>query len=431
MKSTLLQRSLLLLPLFVAMCAASAHAGEELLKPADHQSLGKKIAKYFDARSKNEGIDKAKEELSKELESLRKKAKDRDLLTSPTDLGKALWQSYGYDTAKGVKKGKVDLRSFPAKAYGDKATLSYAIWVPTKYDPRKPYPLILSVPEKGVKPTDHITEKWIDPILRENALIVAVQMPAELDAWTKVGGGGEQGGYATMLLTLGDVRKVYAIDYDRVYLAGRGEGVAAAMHIAGRAPQRFAGVIGRSGDLDDKGPRPENFRSLPTFFAAAGGNATAFGEAAGKLGYTNCTLKADGSEADIWAWMESHPRSALPIEISLMPGKGEAPEQSYWLAVPRADYPVGTLISAKIDKATNTITIDASDAIQRVTLFLNDELVDLEKPVKVIANGAEHQDKLPRNLWVTMDWMYSSVNDPGRVYCASIDYDVKPKPKPK
>jgi hypothetical protein len=427
MNRTLCLRSLLCLPLL----AAPLLAAEELLKPAEHQSLGKKIAKYFEANSKNEGIDKAKEEISKELESLRKKLKDKDPLTSPTDLGKALWQAYGYETAKGVKKGKVDTRSFPAKAYGEKATLSYAIWVPAKYDPRRPYPVIFAIPEKGVKPSDHITEKWVDASLRENALLVAVQMPAELEAWNKVGGAGEQGGYANLLLTFKDVRESYAIDFDRVFLAGRGEGVAAAMHIAGRAPHRFAGVIGRSGDMDAKGPGADNFRSLPTFFAAAGGNATAFSEAAAKLGHTNVTLKADGSEADIWAWMGTHPRTALPGELTLVPGKGEAPEQSYWLAVQRAEYPADTQVTAKVDKATNTITIDATDAIQRVTLYFNDDLIDLDKPVKVIANGVEHSDKIPRNLWVAMGWMYNATNDPGRVYCAKMDYDVKPKPKPK
>jgi len=39
-----------------------------LLKPSDHDSLGKKIAKYFDAKQNNSGIDKAKEDLSKEIE---------------------------------------------------------------------------------------------------------------------------------------------------------------------------------------------------------------------------------------------------------------------------------------------------------------------------------------------------------------------------
>lgn len=427
MNPKLLLRSLLCL----SLAASPLLAGEELLKPADHQSLGKKIAKYFEANSKNEGIDKAKEEISKELESLRKKLKDKDPLTSPTDMGKALWQAYGYESAKGVKKGKVDTRSFPAKAFGEKATLSYAIWVPAKYDPRKAYPVIFAIPEKGVKPADHITEKWTDATLRENALLVAVQMPADLEAWNKVGGAGEQGGYANLLLTFKDVRESYAIDFDRVFLAGRGEGVGAAMYVASRAPHRFAGVIGRSGDMDAKGPAPDNFRSLPTYFAAGGGNATAFSEAAGKLGYTNCTLKADGSEADIWAWMGTHPRVSLPVELTLVPGKGESPEQAYWLAVQRADYPAGTQLTAKIDKATNTITIDATDAIQRVTLYLNDELVDLEKPVKVIANGVEHSDLIRRNLWLSMGWMYNATNDPGRVYCATMDYDVKPKPKPK
>src|SRR5258706_482646 len=146
---------------------------EELLKQADHESLGKKIAKYFDAKQANAGIDK--------------------------------------DT-------------------------------------------------------------------RENALIVAVTMPEDGKQWLEAGSREQPGGFANMMLTMREVRAKYAIDYDRIFIAGRGEGVAAALAIAGRAPDRFAGVLGRAGDLDAAGPGIDNFKNLPTFFGGAGANATAYGE---------------------------------------------------------------------------------------------------------------------------------------------------------
>lgn len=426
------QRNLLALAVAGAMVLpvlASAPT-EELLKPSDHEALGVKIAKYFDAKQKNQGIDKAKEDLSKELESVRKKAKGRDPLALCDDLGRAFWQSFNYKNARGVAAGKVKSFTFPAPFYGDKATLSYAVWVPTKYDARNAYPLILCIPEKGSKPDQHITEKWTDKQTREEALLVGIPMPDDVLQWGEAGSGQQQGGFANTMLTLKEVLRTYAVDYDRIYLAGRGEGVGAALAIAARAPDRFAGVIGRSGDIDAKGPSSNNFKNLPTFFAGAGANATAFGEKCAKDGYNNCSIKPDAQEPEIMAWIKDHPRLGTPAEVLLFPGR-PMPNRAYWIMVPPSENKGDEYVNAKADKATNTITIDASPGITKVTLYFNDDLVDLEKEVKVICNGAEHIDKLPRNVWTTMDWMYGSTSDPGRVFTASRDYEVPPKPKPK
>lgn len=419
----------LALALFAALALpALAASVEDLLKPADHEALGGKIAKYFEAKQANKDIDKAKEALSKELDGIRKKAK-RDPLSLSGDLGKALWQSYNYGT-RDIAPGKVKNYTFPAKSYGEKATLSYAVWVPTKYDPRHPYAVILCLPEKGVKPEQHVGEKWIDKDTRENAIIVGISMPEDVKQWSADSAGDQPTGFGNLMLTLREVREKFAVDYDRVYVAGRGESVATAMVIGARAADRFAGIIGRSGDLDATLPAVLNFQNLPTLFGGAGANATAFNEACAKENLTNCTIKPEASDADVWSWIVAHPRVSNPTEVVLCPGK-PLRTRACWLSVPRSEYKDTEVIRAKADKATNTITIDATEGITRVTLLLNDEIVDLEKEVKVICNGAEHVDKLPRNLWATMDWMYSATSEPGRIFTTSRDYDIPAKPKPK
>ena len=60
-------------------------------------------------------------------------------------------------------------------------------------------------------------------------------------------------GVATALILFRTIYEEWAIDFDQVYLAGRGAGVEAALSIAGKFPERFAGVIGRAGDA---GPTP-------------------------------------------------------------------------------------------------------------------------------------------------------------------------------
>ena len=419
-----------LLLLALVPLAAAALAPEEQMKATDHEALGKVIAEYVEARNKNQGIDKAQEAISGELQKVQKRLKTtRDPLAMTSDLGKALWASSSYDTARGVKKGKVGTSTTraPYEEESSKKTIEYAISAPAKYNPKQAYPLLVCIPERSKKPQEHIADQWTLAALKENAILVAPPMPEDAALWSEGGGAEAPGGIANVLTVLGAVLRTYAIDFDRVYLCGRGEGVAAAVTIASRFPDRFAGVIGRSGDVGETGA--DNFRNLPTFFSGAGAGATAFQGKIDAAGYANCTVKPDGSEEDIWAWIEKNPRVSNPTDVVLVPGS-PFPIRAYWLEVPALDARGVARITGKIDRATNTVTIDA-EGVASTTLYFNDLLVDLDKPVKVVCNGSENVAIVPRNLALTLQLMYQSRSDPGKVYVANKTYDVPAKPKAK
>lgn len=400
-------------------------AQEEGLKASDHKALGKDLAEYVEAWGKNKGLDAARAAVAAQLEKLRKRLKDKDPLALTPDLGKAIWESRDYASAKGVKKGNVS--EVPFKDKENKLDLTYAIWAPSKYDFKKAYPVIFCIPEKGEKPADHLREKWIAQAIRENAILAAVPMPEDLAQWTEVGSAGKWGGAAHLFTVFREVTRTYATDFDRVYLAGRGDGVAAAATIASRNPDRFAGVIGRTGDPGEIST--ENFRNLPTFFAGAGAGATAFAEKSAKAGNDNCILKPEGTEDDVWAWIQDHPRTSNPMQVVLFP---DSPlhYKAYWLQVPPWDGEGTASVKAAIDRASNTITIDG-EGFTGVVLYFNDVLVDLDKPVKVVCNGSEHLDVIPRSLATTLELFVSSRSDPGKVYTATRPYDLPAKPKPK
>ena len=63
---------------------------------------------------------------------------------------------------------------------------------------------------------------------------------------------------------------------------------------------------------------------------------------------------------------------------------GRLHERFYWLALPAGTAKPGLTIRA--GAAHNVITIDAPE-VTRLTLRLNDRLVDLDQPVKVLLNG--------------------------------------------
>src|SRR5258705_1049073 len=225
----------LLSPLFVApVCLAWAAStapapragGEDALKPSDHESLGKVIAGFKDASRNNKNVDKARADVAKELDKLRTRLKGRDPLSLTTDLGKALWESLNYDSAKNVKKGKVSETKFKDADFD----LTYATWAPAHYEPKKAYPLILCIPDKGEKPSEHLTEKWIGQEIRENVVLAAVPMPEDVAQWGEPGTKERGwGGAANLYTVFREVSLTYGTDFDRGYIAGRGVGVAAVL----------------------------------------------------------------------------------------------------------------------------------------------------------------------------------------------------------
>jgi enterochelin esterase-like enzyme len=407
--------------LTIALVASAFAPVEEVLKPADHATLGKSLQAWVKANADGKGISKAYEELAKEVEKLDKKAK-RSTLSLTGDLGRVIWSSYDYSKGK-VVKGKVSKETMPAY-WDEKGKLEYAVWTPAKYDPKQSYPLLVCFPDAKQKPDQHLMEDWMDPALREKAVLVAIPLPEDEAAWNVAEAGATRpSGTGNLFSILNSLTRNHAVDFDKVFLCGRGASVGTALLLGSRFPDRFAGVIGRSGDAI--AVVGENFRNLPTLFCGAGANATAFAESNEKLGYKNATLKADGTEADVWAWIGVQKRAANPTEVALWPGL-PAPLRAYWIET-SWDGQGSAWLKASCDRSTNTITI-TGEGVTKVTVYVNDVLLDLDKPVKVVCNGTESTGTIPRNLERTVGLVLKGRNDPGKVYVNFKQYDL-PAPK--
>ncbi|MDP6538535.1 MAG: hypothetical protein QF903_09865 [Planctomycetota bacterium] len=422
------------LPLLCALLLGglpAAHAlrpahPEELLSSSEHGKVGSKIADCVAAKLARKGQTEAEEDLRKALEKWGKKRVAGGLdplgLNLTEDLGRALWQSYSYAKVRGIRKGKVvSIETDPIPFYGPDFTVEFALHAPSKYNPRQAYPLVLCLPDEDERPSDHLIERWLtEPTIKDGAILVGVPMPEDVAAWTGIGSEGNPGGVGILLSVFKSVRESYAIDYDRVFIAGRGVGVAAGMSIASMFPDRFAGVIGRSGDAAEVAV--ENFRNLPTFFAGGGQRASAFAERLKAAGIENCTVQPDATADLVWAWIAGTTRDSNPSEVLLLPGV-PFPNKAYWVEIPPHDGSTEARLAARIDRETNTVVVE-STGIASVTLAFNDILVDLSRPVKVICNGAESEDLIPRNFTTTLQLIYSTRNDPGKLYTASKVYDI-------
>lgn len=398
--------------LSLALLAGAAPLRPETeLKERDHQTLGKLIGEYFDAKDKSEGISESLAAIAEAIEKLEKKTKDRPVLAMVEDLEQAIY--FHQKLKDSVAKGRFEERSFKG-VYGNE--IVYGLHAPKSYKSSKgPYPLVLCLPDSGEELQAYLDESWSDPGLRDEMVLAVCKLSGEPESWGKL-----ETGIGTVMQVLKDVRDEYAIDVDRVFLAGKGVAVPLAMRVGQFFPHVFAGIVGRAGDasadLD-----PTNFRNLPLLFAGGGANSTAFEKAATAQGIQGCTLAPDAKEADVIAWMKEHPREANPATVTLAP-RDQRMRAAYWVEVDGFEPTGAPSVKVGVERDANRVAVEAS-GIASVSLYFNDLIVDMGKPIEVVVNGTKQEVKLPRRLDFALDQAFRS-GDCGRVYTNLYYFNV-------
>ena len=377
------------------------------------EALATSLASYLEARTSTEGLDEARAALEEQIALLA--TDDEDPLLHQQKLGRALWQARAYGKQR-LRKGKVTNDTFERGRF-DERGMSFAYWVPKKYDPEEQaYPLILAIPGADETPAEHLRSSWILSELRDGAILICPEMPEDKSHWDQLTVGGLPGGLTHVLTGLRIATERFAVDFDRIYVAGRGHGVPAAIAAGNYSPQRFAGIIGRTGDAGDQGP--ENYRNLPTYFTGLGAKAKAFRAAVEEAGFDNCEIAPSDDEEALWHWILAHPRESAPPQVKLVVGT-PFPTRVNWLRV--APLAPKASASGTIERDNNTIRITA-EGVSHVTLYLNDSLVDLEEPLQVVFNEVEHSVTLARSTSRTLDLIYDGTSDPANVYVAEASF---------
>ena len=408
----------LILPLvLLALCATNSAQKSKASDPL--QPLATSLAAYLEARASGDGLDASRAAVAQRMEELGK-ALRADPLKRPAELGRALGLARAGSRA-GERGGKVESAVFTGGSFTG-AGLGYAYRLPREYDVTSAYPLILTIPAEDEVPAEHLRTHWTQADVLERCILVAPEMPEQQESWARVTVKGRPGGLCHVLTALRIAGERFAVDFDRVYVAGRAKGVPAALAAGNHSPQRFAGVIGRAGDAGEL--KPDNFANLPTFFAGGGPGARAFVEALEEAGYGNGTFSADATEDDLWRWILDHPRKPWPERVVLVPGD-PYPLRAHWLQVNPSD--PNCRANAIVDRSANTIRIEAQ-GIAQATLFLSDALVDLARPVRVLCNGTEHTAVVAPRLSSFLELADDGTSDPGAVYTARVDIDLTRDP---
>jgi len=384
--------------------------------------LTEHYASYASARRAGARLEGLRAELFQSLSELSVDAASGHPLKQTELLGRAVWLSRALvdDEPPRIRPEKIlegELESRDSSG----GAIKVAYRLPKDYDPQQSYPLIVAIPDVDERPPEHLRSYWTSTEARTGAIVVCPEMPRERDEWSRVMVAGRRGGLCHVLGALRFATEHFAVDHDRVYVAGRGKGVPAAVATGNYSPQRFAGIVGRSGDPGEIGP--ENFHGLPTYFASGGSRASSFRDTLRAAGIENCEQVPGAVEEDIWRWIDAHPRETYPERVTLAVGT-PFPTRSYWLRV--APIAPDARATASIDEESNTVRITAH-GVSWVTLYLNDDLVDLDRPVRILCNGMEQTSIVERSMIDTLDFLHDGTSDPAMVFVAKAEIDLTGK----
>lgn len=405
-------------------------AGERppLLTANEQAPLRDKIAKYFEAleaadraespkdREKfGKQRDKTKEAMRAEWELRSKKG---NLLGSMADL-RAIYDGCFPATASKLQPGSV--RKEKDKERG----LEYLVAVPKQWKLQKPVRTILALP--GTTAADQASswvdcEKWFTEVFDKTplleSLVHVVQLPAgvEMDPVPDFSREGQEElegrRYAAVFQSFAATNQQATYDRARLFLdCGRGN-CGFGLRFASVFPTRFAGVVLRHPVL------PEDIRfgsltGMPVLLLKSAKTAEAVAALQAKLdalhaGAVTVIETTDeyphkAAAAEIEAWMQKQKRNIAPTKVVIEPNHDRF-KNAYWVEIGKmedlsrlalADRP---RIEVTADRANNRLVVQAR-GIEAFTLYLNDDLLDLDKEFSVVVNDKAVSEKRTRDIF--------------------------------
>lgn len=193
------------------------------------------------------------------------------------------------------------------------------------------------------------------------------------------------------------------VDPNRVYLLGYSAGGDGVYQLAPRLADRFAAASMMAGHPNES--KPLGLRNLP-FGLFMGGNDSAYNrnEVARQWGrrlaelheqdpggyehfvkvYEGLGHWMDGRDAEALPWMAGFTRDPWPKTV-VWRQDDVTHTRFYWIEVDRDEAKAGSVVRASVNG--QRIDIE-SDTVETIMLRLRDDLVNLDRPVSVFANGA-------------------------------------------
>lgn len=284
-----------------------------------------------------------------------------------------------------------------------------------------------------------------------NALARHRDAPFDLIAmprvWNDTTGAGwvRESGPVAVDAMIREIVRTYPVDPNRVYLQGYSMGGYGACYIGSLAPDRFAALGVCAAGFSAGGARVANLMHVPVAIhigendhasdhvGSARRFKTLLDEAKQAMGgayeYVYEEYAGTGhqlppsAQTDTFRWMSDFVRDPAPEHVVWEPFTSERypthKHYQYWLHLPQTRS--GMRIDARIEG--NRITVETRK-VREFTIFLNEDLVDLEKSVTVKVNGRQAFRGRPKPSLSAIVETYASREDE-KMIC-SYRIDVKP-----
>lgn len=421
-----------------------------LLAPAEQQALRTKLAKYifddaqYDAAEGND-LDKAgraREKSKKDFDAEWKKHEKKNLLASSADL-RAVFENCFL-----IKPPAAPLTALRKESVKGEA-VDYSFWLPKSYTKDKPTRTVLVVPGntaadavgKWVKPADYFAATWDKSAAAGDTIFQIAHMAdgAELDVapdYNREGAEAEDDKRnRAILLPWGTLMSGYNVDRNRLFIDfGRGA-CGFGLRFLTLFPDRWAGAVLRHPIAVDE-LRLGSLNGLPLLMLRTPATAAVVDalkariEASGPNSVTVVDATDDyphkAATPAIEAWMGK--RRPMSLSRVVIEPNHDRHNRAFWAKIDTSAMLLTSAADKKprlevqADRAANRITVKAV-GVERFTLQLNDELVDLDKEFTVVVNDKAMLEKKQRSfgvLWKNVlqrgDWDY--------LFCAQFSTEV-------
>lgn len=331
----------------------------------------------------------------------------------------------------------------------------YALAVPLTYQPGKGYGLVVCLHGAGFSGGAYL-ERWQNR-LGDDYLLVCPTYPS--GAWFT------RQAEDLVLAVIERVQAQYHVDPDRVFLTGMSNGGIGTWLIGMHHAQRFAGLAPMASGLDGVlMPFLANLRTTPVYIIHGAKDqvmpvelSRTISRELAAIGYPHIYREHEREHPmagghffpreelpDLVAWFNAQHRNPLPTSLTVV--REASHFQPFgWVRIDATD-PIAAfaddLVSKRdeLTKKKRYARLDASVAapnrievqtglVQRYTLFLNDQLLDVSKPVTVVTNKEISFEGMVTPSVETLLRQARARKDPRQLFTVQLPIQV-PKPAP-
>jgi predicted esterase len=358
--------------------------------------------------------------------------------------------------ASKIDLGKVVERG--SKSDLDGETFSYAVHIPEGYDPTKPWPLLVTLHGTGGNGTSWI-QTWLrNAAAKQKYILVAPTTPRH--TWSA------RPAHFYVLTAVRELMDELNIDGDRVFLDGMSMGGGGAFRLAEHHPDRWAAIGPRCNvpDIRQKKDKTfvtmlaENFHNVPVYWVVGAkdekipiemARAAKVDIEAAKGDFVYREFPDGGhdwsieKDETVLEWYDKHARNPYPEEF-VWKSYEKIFARAWWVEVTKRTDPP-PLIMVHLDmkgqeserrtelrppavvkgkRKGNAIDLTCEE-VKELRVYLDDAMVDLDKPVVITVNGRKLHDGIVKRSVDTLIDEARRRHDSSMTFTATVDLKVK------